>query len=380
MIAHPPASLTKDRLGLLSNPASIDANFRHARGIVNALYPEGLTALFSPQHGFFSEKQDNMIESEDITDPLLKIPVFSLYGRTRAPTRQMFDPIDTLLVDLHDVGTRVYTFIYTLSYCMEAAAEFGKKVIVLDRPNPLSGAVVEGNCLKEDCTSFVGRYPIPMRHGLTIGELAVLFNTRFNIGCELEVIPMDGWDRRMYFTDTRLPWVAPSPNLPIPESAMVYPGQVLWEGTNISEGRGTTQPFELFGAPFLNPDRIREEVASGALSGAVLRECVFEPTSNKHKRLPCRGFQIHVTDPTRYQPYRTSLALLRAVLLHHADRFEWKPPPYEYEYEKQPIDLLIGDKDIRRRIEAGEPVAEVEKAWQQELDEYIEISREVHLY
>ncbi|MBW2363937.1 MAG: DUF1343 domain-containing protein [Deltaproteobacteria bacterium] len=379
-MSNPPRSLSEDRLGLLCNPASIDIHFQHARELIYQQFPGKLTALFSPQHGFFAEKQDNMIESDDTIDPLLQVPVFSLYGKTRVPTKDMFDRIDTLIIDLQDAGTRVYTFIYTMSYCLEIAEKLGKKVIVLDRPNPVNGISVEGNCLKKDVASFVGRYPIPMRHGLTIGELAILFNNHFNIGCELDVIPMEGWNRTMYFQHTGLPWVPPSPNLPTPLSAMVYPGQVLWEGTNISEGRGTTQPFELFGAPFISTNKIISGLESESLHGVILRECVFEPTSNKWQDALCNGFQIHVTDPSAYKPYATTLKLLRAVYMYHTDEFEWKSPPYEYEMEKQPIDLLVGDKNIRLRIEAGDNVDEIERSWQIDLDEFTEISRQVHLY
>jgi len=380
LMSNPPRSLSEDRLGLLCNPASIDIHFQHARELIYQQFPGKLTALFSPQHGFFAEKQDNMIESDDTIDPLLQVPVFSLYGKTRVPTKDMFDRIDTLIIDLQDAGTRVYTFIYTMSYCLEIAEKLGIKVIVLDRPNPVNGISVEGNCLKKDVASFVGRYPIPMRHGLTIGELAILFNNHFNIGCELDVIPMEGWNRTMYFQHTGLPWVPPSPNLPTPLSAMVYPGQVLWEGTNISEGRGTTQPFELFGAPFLSTNKIISGLKSESLHGVILRECVFEPTSNKWQDASCNGFQIHVTDPSAYKPYATTLKLLRAVYMYHTDEFEWKSPPYEYEMEKQPIDLLVGDKNIRLRIEAGDNVDEIERSWQIDLDEFTEISRQVHLY
>lgn len=380
LIAEPRRWIPKARVGLLCNPASVDSRFTHARLLIDRLLPQGLKALYSPQHGFFAEKQDNMIESEDMRDPVLKIPVFSLYGKSRKPDARMFEPIDALLVDLQDAGTRVYTFIYTLSYCMEAAREFNVKVIILDRPNPIGGVAVEGNCLAADCISFVGRYPIPMRHGLTIGELAVMFNDYFNIGCRLEVIPMNGWHRKMLFADTGLPWVAPSPNLPTPVSALVYAGQVLWEGTNVSEGRGTTQPFELFGAPFIDVAGIQADLKDRDIPGAVLRPAVFEPTSNKWQQTPCRGFQIHVTAPRRYRPYATTLRLLQAVISKHPDQFKWKPPPYEYEFERMPIDLIIGDRDIRRRLENLEPVDAVEAGWQEELSRFKTISREFHLY
>ncbi len=368
------------RIGLLCNPASVDGTFRHARDLIHTRFKGSLKALFSPQHGFYAEKQDNMIESEHIIDPVLNIPVFSLYGRTRRPTAEMFDPIDLLVVDLQDVGTRVYTFIYTLSFCMEAAREYDKKVLVLDRPNPVNGVTIEGNCLTADCTSFVGRFPLPMRHGLTIAELARLFNDHFGIGCTLDIVPMYGWRRQMYHTDTGRPWISPSPNLPTPMSAMVYPGQVLWEGTNVSEGRGTTLPFEVFGAPFLDTKKMQAAMPDPNQSGVFFRPLVFEPTANKWEGQPCPGFQIHLLDRNRFKPYLTSLALLQSVVRLHPDSFKWKPPPYEYEFERYPIDLIIGDHDIRRRIENLENISEIEASWQPMLKAFIKLSRQYHLY
>ena len=379
-LKSPPKWVSGSRLGLLCNPASVDPMFKHARFLIDRRLPGSLTALYSPQHGFFAEKQDNMIESADIKDPALKIPVYSLYGKTRIPTAEMLDPIDILLVDLQEAGTRVYTFIYTLSYCLEAAERLNKKVVVLDRPNPIGAAAIEGNCLKSDWRSFVGRFPLPMRHGLTIGELAQLFNEHFGIGCKLEVIKMEGWSRAMFYQQTGLPWVPPSPNLPSPVSAMVYPGQVLWEGTNISEGRGTTQPFELFGAPYLNPGKILTRIGADSIPGIILREVVFEPTANKWQDQPCRGFQIHITDPDEFRPYETGLRLLQAVIEHHKKDFEWKQPPYEYETQKLPIDLIIGDGKIRSRLENLEPVESIVESWQAELQEFSEISQKYHLY
>ena len=286
-IASPPKWILRNRIGLLCNPASVDQNFCQASELINRRFPDQLKALYSPQHGFFSEKQDNMIESDDTIHPILQIPVFSLYGKTRIPDKKMLDPIDILIIDLQDVGTRVYTFIYTMSYCLEAAKKLGKKVVVLDRPNPVNGRMIEGNLLTPECASFVGRYPIPMRHGLTIGELSLLFNTDFGIGCDLDVIPMQGWKRDMFFTDTGLPWIPPSPNMPSPVTAMVYPGQVLWEGTNVSEGRGVTLPFEIFGAPFFNTKRLLSTVGENELPGIILRPVVFEPTFNKWSGSAC---------------------------------------------------------------------------------------------
>ena len=379
-IKNPPKWIFGNRLGLLSNPASVDRDLGHARDLISRIFPDHLKALYSPQHGFYAEKQDNMIESADMFDPVLQIPIFSLYGKTRIPDKKMFDPIDILIIDLQDVGTRVYTFIYTLSYCMEAAKKFDKKVLVLDRPNPVNGSMSEGNCLSLDYVSFVGRYPIPMRHGLTIGELSLFFNNEYGIDCDLEVIPMESWNRMMYFQDTGLPWIPPSPNLPTPVSAMVYPGQVIWEGTNVSEGRGTTQPFEIFGAPFIDTERILSSLGGNRLPGATLRQIVFEPTSNKWQGTPCRGFQIHVTDPYEFKPYITTCQLLQAVILHHKDHFKWKTPPYEYELKKQPIDLIIGDQEIRHRIESFDNIHKIAESWQDDLESFIQRSLKHRLY
>lgn len=368
------------RIGLLCNPASIDENFVHARYLVNERFPGQLRAVFSPQHGFFGEKQDNMIESADTVLHDLEIPVFSLYGETRKPTERMMDSIDVLLVDLLDVGTRVYTFIYTISYCMEAAMEYGKKIIILDRPNPVGGIKTEGNILDPEYASFVGRYPIPMRHGLTVGELASFINREFGIGCDLEVIPMHGWKRDMLYNETGLPWVPPSPNLPTPFSALVYPGQVIWEGTNISEGRGTTTPFEQFGAPFLDTDAIVSAIPSDRIPGLVLRKVGFEPTSNKWAGQLCWGFYLHVTDHHRYNSYETSLRILQEIIRNHGEEFQWKTDAYEYEFEKLAINLIIGDVNLRKSIENMESMDWLIKSWQPGLNAYMKKAETCHLY
>ncbi|HHL33154.1 MAG TPA: DUF1343 domain-containing protein, partial [Desulfobulbaceae bacterium] len=259
VLLSPPEVLRGKRLGLLCNQASTDSRFRHSRDLIMERFPDRLRCLFSPQHGFFSAKQDNMIESDHAVDPVSGLPVYSLYGETRKPYPSMFKDIDLLLIDLVDVGTRVYTFIWTVIYCLQTAAETGTGVVILDRPNPLGGRV-EGNVLKHDCASFVGLHSIPMRHGLSVGELALLCNQEMGIGADLEVVPVQGWRRDMLFPETGLPWVFPSPNMPTFATALVYPGQVIWEGSNISEGRGTTLPFELFGAPFVDVDAALAEV------------------------------------------------------------------------------------------------------------------------
>ncbi len=321
-----------------------------------------------------------MVESSHAVDPVTKLPVFSLYSETRRPTAEMFDLLDVLLVDLVDVGTRVYTFLYTLAYCMEAAAELGKKVVVLDRPNPLGGIAIEGNLLKEDCRSFVGLYPIPMRHGLTFGELAKFLNDEFDIRVNLEVIPLQGWTRNMLFQDTGLPWVFPSPNMPTPLTALVYPGQVIWEGTNISEGRGTCLPFELCGAPFFEAEAVLGQISKIPLSGCCLRPVIFEPTSNKWAGHACRGCQVHVTEARTFRSYRISLAILQALIKLYPDEFQYKSPPYEYEYERLPMDLILGDQSLRYALEQGENLLELEASWQEELQNFDKLREKYFIY
>jgi len=379
-VQSPPQELMGLRIGLLCNPASVDRRLCHARFCIDRIAGMKLTALFSPQHGFYSEKQDNMIESEDRLDPALKIPAYSLYGSTRVPTEKMLDAVDLFVVDLQDVGTRVYTFISTLALCMEAARRRDRKVVVLDRPNPIGGLAVEGNCLDPALRSFVGKYPLPMRHGLTIAELALLFNEHFGIGCDLSVIPMDGWKRWMHFSDTGLPWVAPSPNMPSPASAQVYPGQVLFEGTNVSEGRGTTQPFELLGAPFIEPAAVLERLPDQALAGVVLRPAAFEPTWNKWTGRLCSGFQIHLQDRSAYRPCRCSTALLAAICGLYPKRFAWKTPPYEYEYDKMPIDLICGDGRFRQKIEEEADFTELVDGWDTDEAAFEELRKPYLLY
>ncbi|WP_431190028.1 exo-beta-N-acetylmuramidase NamZ family protein [Desulfurivibrio dismutans] len=379
LLQDPPPSLQGKRLGLLCNQASTDRRLRHARDLVHGRFGPRLCCLFSPQHGFFAEKQDNMIESGHMTDPVTGLPLFSLYGEVRKPTPAMLEHCDVLLVDLVDVGTRVYTFLYTLAYCMEAAAEQGKQVVVLDRPNPVGGLALEGNLLQPSCRSFVGLYPIPMRHGLTMGELALMLKGEYGLDCDLEVIPMAGWRREMLFADTGLPWVFPSPNMPTPQTALVYPGQVIWEGTNISEGRGTTLPFELFGAPFWRHDEMLAELAATPLPGCYLRPLVFEPVAGKWAGKPCVGYQLHVTDPVSFLPFRTTLALLQATARRHQE-FALKSPPYEYEYEKTPIHLILGDEGLWPRLQAGEPLLELEAGWQVELDDFARRRQDYLLY
>jgi len=370
----------KGRLGLLSNQASLDFRCRTAKTVISEVLPGRLKVLFGPQHGVGGEDQDNMIETGHSRDRELNLPVFSLYSEVREPSPEMLDLMDVLIVDLQDVGTRVYTFASTLLGCMKAAGRSGKEVIVLDRPNPLGGEIVEGNLLNTELYSFVGPYRLPMRHGLTMAEMARLFNHVFALGCNLHVVLMKGWQRSMLWHETGLRWMMPSPNMPLPESAMVYPGQVLWEGTNISEGRGTCRPFELFGAPFLDPKGIRSRLQPEDLGACHLQDISFRPTFHKWQGQLCRGFFIHVTNPLSFRPYRFSLALLSAILANHRQDFRWKEPPYEYEYTKLPIDLILGDSSLRKNLEGLAELNPLEPSWDEELSEYLEWRKSFLLY
>ncbi len=369
LVSDQPGYIKGKKLALLCNQASTDSSFTHGRDLINARFPGQLRCLFSPQHGFFSDRQDNMIESANSIDPVLGIPIYSLYGETRKPYPEWFADVDILLVDLVDVGTRVYTFIWTLVHCLQVAAQTGVKVVILDRPNPIGGKV-EGNLVREELFSFVGLWPIPMRHGLTVGELALLCNSEMTIGADLEVITAAGWRRNMLFPDTGLPWLFPSPNMPSSTTALVYPGQVIWEGTNISEGRGTTLPFELVGAPFWDFQEISNKLQDYNLAGCLFRPLVFEPVAGKWAGDFCRGLHLHVTDEETFKPYFVSLALLQTVMFLYPEEFAYKEPPYEYEYEKLPLDMIIGNSSIRKSIADGADLFEIEASWQGELDDY----------
>lgn len=353
--APPPRLRTARRFGLLANQASVDASFAHAPDVLAQRFPGRLAALFGPQHGLWSTEQDNMVETAHGRDPRLGVPVHSLYSETRRPTAAMLDGLDLFVVDLQDVGTRVYTYLWTLCHCLAACAEQRLPALVLDRPNPLGGERAEGPALDLAFASFVGEAPIPMRHGLTLGELARWCNDRLGLGADLEVVAMRGWRRDMLWPDTGRAWVPPSPNLPRWTGALVYPGQVLVEGTRLSEGRGTTTPFEQFGAPFVDPWRLAAAAREHDLRGVALRPVRFEPTFQKWRGEACGGLFLHVTDAATFAPYRTTAVLLRCVRELWPDRFAWLPPPYEYEAEKQPIDILHGGAALRWFVDGDQP-------------------------
>ena len=367
------------KVGLLCNPASIDARFRHSADLLFEQPGVTLGAIFGPQHGFRADLQDNMIETPHASDARRRVPIFSLYSETREPSSDMFSGLDALVIDIQDVGTRVYTFVYTMANCLRAAVKHHLPVIVCDRPNPIDGVDVEGNILRDEYTSFVGQFPIPMRHGMTVGELASLFNQHFRIGADLHVVAMDGWKRAMYYDETALPWVIPSPNMPTLETAMVFPGAVLFEGTKLSEGRGTTRPFELVGAPWIDGDHLAEAMNARRLPGVHFRPAFFEPTFQKHAGQTCGGCQIHVLDRKTFRPVRTCVELIAEFRRQDPGRFEWREPPYEYEHEKMPIDILYGSEALRLAVEAGE-VSSLVASWPEEEERFRRVREPFLLY
>lgn len=368
------------RVGLIVNPASINSHFEHAADLFFKDERINLTALFGPQHGIRGETQDNMIEWQTFTDSRTHLPAYSLYGETRRPTPEMLENVDVLVFDVQDVGTRVYTFIYTMALAMEAAHQHSKKFIVLDRPNPINGIDIEGNIHEPEFHSFVGMYPIPMRHGLTIGELALMFNQQFGINCDLEVVKMEGWQRHMFYEETRLPWVLPSPNMPTVDTAAVYPGAVLFEGTQVSEGRGTTRPFEIIGASYIIPDDLIGELNRENLPGVVFRPMHFQPTFHKFAGEICGGLQIHVTDRNSFKPVITSIAIISTIHRLYPNNFDWKQPPYEYVFDKLPFDVINGSASVCEQIMSGAKVAEIEESWREPLHQFARMRTEYLLY
>ena len=367
------------RIGLVCNPASVDSRLIHVSDRL-ATGDWTLTALFGPQHGFRSDLQENMIESPHAHDARRRVPVHSLYSETREPTAEMLADVDVLVIDLQDVGTRIYTYIYTMANCLRAARRHGIRVVVCDRPNPINGDDIEGATLDPEYESFVGQFAIPMRHGLTIGEAARVFNDHFGINAAVDVVPMDGWSRAMYYDATGLPWVLPSPNIPTLDTAIVYPGAVLFEGTLLSEGRGTTRPFELIGAPWIDGERFAEALNARRLPGAYFRPAFFEPTFHKHAKVLCGGCQVHVTDREAFEPMRVAVEMLAEFRREAPSEKLWRDPPYEYEHVKPPIDILYGSDRLRTGIDAGEDPASIVKDWRRDEEAFRELRRPFLLY
>ena len=354
------------RVGLVANPSSITPDFEPAATALKSRRGVNLVALFGPEHGIAADAQD-LVEVGHSRDRETGLPVYSLYGESRVPTPQMLGGVDAMVYDVQDVGSRYYTFVYTMLHVMEACAREGKRVVVLDRPNPIGGDTVDGNVLDPEYRSFVGMHPLAVRHGMTSGELALLFREELALDVDLRVVPMKGWRRPMAYETTGLPWVLPSPNMPTVDTAYVYPGGCLVEGTNLSEGRGTTRPFELVGAPWLDGHALARALDAERIPGCAFRAAAFTPTFQKHAGALCHGVQVHVTDRRRFPAF---LAYL--LLVHHARRqdpghFAWRDPPYEYEYVKRPFDILCGTDRVRKAIERGVSPKRLVAGWRKEL-------------
>jgi uncharacterized protein YbbC (DUF1343 family) len=379
LLRHRSRALQGKRIGLVAHQASVDGSLQHAIELLGSLRRAKLAALFAPEHGLWGSAQDHA-PVQSARDPRTGLPVWSLYGRRRAPTPEMLRGVDLLVLDLQDVGARYYTFVWTMALTLAACGRAGVPLVVLDRPNPLGGTAVEGNVLDPRFASFVGLHPVPVVHGMTIGEMASFVNERFAPNAQLEVVTMRGWKRGMTWEETGLPWVAPSPNMPTPDTARVYPGACLVEGTNLSEGRGTSRPFEILGAPFMDPYEWATALNRQGLPGVRFRPCYFEPTFHKHRGRVCGGVQWHVQDAARVKPYLTGLAVIATARRLAPRDFAWRKPPYEFEREKLPIDLLCGTDRIRRQIEAGFPLREIEASWQPELARFRRLRRRFLLY
>jgi uncharacterized protein YbbC (DUF1343 family) len=368
------------RVGLICNQASVDHKFRHAADLLYEHPSVELRALFGPQHGIRGDVQDNMIETEHTVDRETGLPIHSLYSETREPTEAMLADLDALVFDMQDVGCRIYTFAYTMANCMVAARKLGKKVIVCDRPNPINGVDVAGNVLEPEHASFVGQFPIPTRPGMTLGELARMFNEHFQLNCDLEVVKMEGWERSFWHDQTDAPWVMPSPNMPTLDSATVFPGTVHFEGTQLSEGRGTTRPFELVGAPYVEAEKYARRLNELDLRGVFFRSCIFRPTFQKHGGTSCGGVQIHVTDRNVFEPVMAGVAMVKVAHDLYPKEFRWKEPPYEYVYDRNPFDVIAGTSSIRRAIEQGTAIEEIQKNWNEDLDGFRRVRETYLLY
>ncbi len=371
-------------IGYLCHSASVAPSLEHGALAMKRVVGPRLKALFAPQHGFATDAQDNMIESPHFFHPFLKLPVYSLYSETRVPTPQMLEGLDTLVIDLQDNGTRVYTYIWTMVLALEACSKAGVRAAVLDRPNPLGGIRVEGNISEIAFRSFIGWHPLPMRHGMTIGEIARFACTHWDIAAQLDVVPMSGWRRGFLFSECGLPWVFPSPNFPTLDTAQVYPGTVLVEGTNISEGRGTTRPFELIGHPNLQAfpfcERFNQSLKEKGLMGCILRPAAFIPTFDKFQGQVCQGFQVHITDSGACNSWELGQWLLHSLCRELGPAFEWRLPPFEYVDDILPIDLLNGSAGLRKWVEKQGSEDELHYLQYADYTEFLRLRSEVLLY
>jgi len=371
----------KGNIAYLCHGASVNRKLESGVVILKKLFGKRLKKLFAPQHGFDTTVQANMIESQDFFHPYFQLPVHSLYSHTRTPTEAMLQGIDTILVDLQDVGTRVYTYFSTVSLLMEACAQKDIRIVILDRPNPIGGKIIEGNVLQDNFKSFVGRFPIPMRHGMTLGELAIFAKMFYGIDCSLTIISMKNWKRSQFFQKTGLTWVLPSPNLPTADSTLTFVGTVLFEGTHISEGRGTTRSLEIIGHPKIEPFEFKRyldnKLKKLPLKGFTLRPMTFIPTFDKYQGEICGGFQIHVTNQKVFRPWTLAQILCRELYHFLGEDFAWNTAPYEYEFDKLAIDLINGSDKLRHWVEKNGSFDELQAIEKQGYDDFELKRREV---
>ena len=376
-----PSSIKGKRVGILCHSPSITRDFEH---ITDAFYKRKdckLSAIFGPQHGIHGQTQDNMIEWKSQLHPVYRIPLYSLYGEHRKPTSEMLENLDVLLIDLQDVGARLYTYIWTVKLCMEACTEAGIPVWILDRPNPIGILPFDGPVLKKEYFTFVGGASIPLCHRMTIGEMALWIKEKYYPECNLNVAWMKNWKRSSLYIDCGLPWVIPSPNMPTVNSALVYPGTVLIEALNLSEGRGTTIPFELFGAPFINSEKLKKNLDSRKIDGCSFRVHDFIPTFHKFCGELCNGIQIHITDINTFKPVVTALEILDAIIeTSKPGSLEFKMPPYEYEYKLMPFDILSGDGGMRETLTARKSLRVEKERWLHEIDEFKHEFKKIAVY
>jgi len=374
-----PKELKGKRVGLLCHTASITSKYVHAVDVF-LKSPCKLAALFGPQHGMFGQTQDNMVEWQGYIHPVLKVPVYSLYGENRKPTAESLFGLDAFVVDLQDVGARPYTYIWTVKLCMEACAQAGMPLWILDRPNPIAALPFDGPVLSDKFHSFVGGAPVPLCHRMTIGEMALLFKKLYFPLAALHVVWMKGWIRNSLWPQTGLPWVLPSPNMPALETALVYPGMVLLEATNLSEGRGTTRPFEIVGAPFLDVESVTKQISAYNIRGCVFRKHDFIPTFQKWQGKYCHGLQVHVTAPRQYEPVFTTAAILQAIIKTSGGQFSYKQPPYEYDTVNIPFDILSGDTSLREALIRGADLRKEKETWLKSYKPFLGLFKEVSHY
>ncbi|MCU0460425.1 MAG: DUF1343 domain-containing protein [Bacteroidales bacterium] len=376
-----PGKLAGKNIGVLCHASSITKDFVHIIDFFSDRKDCRLTTIFGPQHGIYGQTQDNMIEWEGGKHPIYGVPLFSLYGKHRKPAPFMLKDLDAFIIDLQDVGARLYTYVWTVKLCIEACSEASIPVWILDRPNPIGRIPCDGPVLKEDFFTFVGGASIPLCHRMTIGEMALWIKTKYYPSCDLNIVWMEGWIRDTLYHETGLPWVLPSPNMPTPQTAIVYPGTVLIEGLNLSEGRGTTIPFELFGAPFLNSDKLIRNLENRNVEGCRFRKHDFIPTFNKYRDLVCHGIQIHVTDPARYFPVAVAMEIFDAIIETSAPgSLKFKEPPYEYEEKLMPFDILSGDSGIRTVLINRDDIKTEKERWKCEIEEFRKEFQEFSAY